>query len=209
MELSPYLVGGLTGVGLGCLVGWFVGRLIACRAGRSWEEFGLASQSALAADNRQPDAKAFPRIEPTEVHPSRGVWEPGNSEPSPPDPASGPASQTRAGTIDEVRLSRRVVFHLLDQPRHAEGESVSPSITQAGMVEELGSTQSAIGKALRKLVIAGMIEVRLSHVSGRDRRLKAYSLSPQGYRLARELRPGMARNREATSPQSAEEPRRR
>jgi len=61
-------------------------------------------------------------------------------------------------------------------------------LSQTGLSEALGATQSSIAKVLQRLVAAGVLTVSRRHVSGQGRRLLVYELTPLGEALARDLR---------------------
>lgn len=90
--------------------------------------------------------------------------------------------------VNQIRLSRRIVMLLDRQPRTGRYEPAVPLQTQAGMSAFLNSNQSVVARILRRLVASGIVEVELKHVSGRERRLKVYALTPRGEALARDLR---------------------
>lgn len=56
------------------------------------------------------------------------------------------------------------------------------------MAKALGITQGAITGVLARLVAAGVLGVRTSHVRGHDRRVKVYELTPMGENLVLDLR---------------------
>jgi hypothetical protein len=100
-----------------------------------------------------------------------------------------PSTEFRA----TVRRSEQVILHLYAQGRWGPGETVPPSLTQAGIGSAVGSAQSALAKTLSRLGAAGVVEVELRHVRGATRRFKIYRLTPIGESLARSLREVEAR----------------
>jgi DNA-binding PadR family transcriptional regulator len=56
------------------------------------------------------------------------------------------------------------------------------------MMSALDSSQSALGKVLRRMVTAGVLTVRRGHVQGERLRLKIYVLTPLGETLARDMK---------------------
>jgi DNA-binding MarR family transcriptional regulator len=108
---------------------------------------------------------------------------------SSPDPerADLPIGSSTASRPD-VLLSRRVLLHLLNQPRWQPGELPPPGSTQRGMQDALESRQSALSKVLRRLTDAEVLSVSRQHVQGESRRLKTYHLTPKGETIARTLK---------------------
>ena len=99
-----------------------------------------------------------------------------------PDPAP-------AGSDGEpLRTSERVILHILRQGRLGPGELAPIGLSQTGIGEALGLRQSALAKALARLVAAGVLVVSRRHVERQSRRLKVYELTPLGEALARDLR---------------------
>ena len=88
----------------------------------------------------------------------------------------------------QLRISRRVLFHIASVGRVSTDEVAPRSLSQAGMVESLGINQGALTGVLRRFVAAGVLEVRREHVRGAERRLKVYRLTSSGERLVQELR---------------------
>jgi len=87
-----------------------------------------------------------------------------------------------------VRLSERVIDHLRQQPRTGPYDIAASGMSQAGMVEALGASQSAIAKVARRLVASGVLLETREHVQGSPTRLKVYRLTPLGEALARDIR---------------------
>jgi DNA-binding MarR family transcriptional regulator len=128
--------------------------------------------------------------------PAAGFAFPGSGSGPPAGPTTPfPTSAPGQSTEPALRLSMRVVLHLRHQPRITRFDLAPLSMTQAGMVEGLNATQSALAKVLARLVAAGVLEERREHVQGQPRRLKVYQLTPTGEALARDLR------RRSTAPQ--------
>ncbi len=79
----------------------------------------------------------------------------------------------------------KVLLHLL---RFGDYEGECPQdITQRGMEESLGISQSHVSYAVKSLRRQGLVEEKLAHITGAKRRRKAYVLTEQGYKLARSL----------------------
>jgi len=120
----------------------------------------------------------------------------------PPTPAPselGPVARPprTAEFAEAVRLSERVIHHLRQQPRTGPYDIAASGMSQSGMVEALGATQSAIAKVVRRLVASGVLLETREHVQGSPTRLKVYRLTPLGEALARDMR---TRRRAGTPP---------
>jgi DNA-binding MarR family transcriptional regulator len=107
----------------------------------------------------------------------------GSPEDGEPSPSSGPAL-----TREAVGISRRIVEHLFLLGRFGPDDVGSPAATQRGIGKALGAEQSAVSKALGRLVAAEVVTVHRQHVRGGDRRVKVYGLTRRGELLAHELR---------------------
>lgn len=81
----------------------------------------------------------------------------------------------------------RILLHLLRQGRYGPDEVPPPALTQAGIAEALGTSQSSVSRNLTLLVEGGVVRIDKGHVRNRMLRLKVYSLTPQGEVLARRL----------------------
>jgi len=110
--------------------------------------------------------------------------EAGSTDDPPPDDSATPPV---AVSPEQVRLSERIVVALAREGRLSEELPARPVRTQAGLVEKLGSNQSAVSKVLRRLVAADVLTEERRHVEGRDQRLKVYALTRRGELLAREV----------------------
>jgi DNA-binding MarR family transcriptional regulator len=104
----------------------------------------------------------------------------------PPPPA--PTSARAREFVASVRLSERVIDHLRRQPRTGPYDIAPAGMSQAGMVEALGASQSAVAKVVRRLVASGVLLESREHVQGAPTRLKVYRLTPLGEALARDIR---------------------
>lgn len=113
-----------------------------------------------------------------------------------------PPRRNGFATPERVGLSKRVVEHLFQQGRLGPDDVGSPTATQRGMQLALGANQSALSKVLRRLEVAGVVEVTKRHVTGGERRLKVYGLTRRGELLAHDLR-----RRGATAPNESGEGR--
>ena len=88
-------------------------------------------------------------------------------------------------TQQEIRLALRVVLHLSHAGPLEAGSVVSPRSTQQGMASDLGVTQGAVSKVLRRLAAAGVVRHARHHVQGRGRRMRAYCLTARGLDIVR------------------------
>jgi DNA-binding MarR family transcriptional regulator len=98
-----------------------------------------------------------------------------------PDPLETPGPSPEA-------LAIRVLLHLYGLGRLDPDELATPPWTQAGVAEHLGIRQNAASRVLRRLEAGGVVESRTRHVRGQSRRVKVYTLTSSGERLARDLR---------------------
>jgi DNA-binding MarR family transcriptional regulator len=96
-------------------------------------------------------------------------------------------------TEQELRLFARVLLHIARQPRTEPTETATPSLTQAGLVSALGTSQANISHALRRLVDGGALQVGRGHVHGVSHRVKVYRLTREGETLALHIRTTMGR----------------
>jgi DNA-binding PadR family transcriptional regulator len=113
---------------------------------------------------------------------------PGQSSPPPWEPPSTVPAGLPGSFEERVRLSIKVVV-LLDHwgPPDNNG-SARREMTQQGLAETLSVTQGAISKVLIRLAAADVVRTNRRHVAGLARRVRVYSLTRDGERLAREIR---------------------
>jgi DNA-binding MarR family transcriptional regulator len=104
-----------------------------------------------------------------------------------------PASPKTAVTREQVALSQRILVHLFRLGRIGPDEVGLPTATQRGIGEALHAEQSAVSKALSRLVAAEVVVVRRRHVRGGDRRVNVYTLTRRGELVVHELRAQAAR----------------
>jgi DNA-binding MarR family transcriptional regulator len=125
------------------------------------------------------------------------------TEPRPPVNAPVPAASRSGaapgrigGNEDEpmLRLSQRVLLHLL---RNGSASAAGEAVTQRGIMAALNSSQGALSSVLRRLEDGGAIASEKTHVGGRDRRVKVYTLTPRGRGLVAAA-PRAAENQGAT-----------
>jgi len=106
------------------------------------------------------------------------AWEPPASVPTgPPDSFE-----------ERVRLSMRVVVLLDRWGPPGDNGSARRETTQQGLAETLSVTQGALSKVLNRLRAAEVVVADRRHVNGVDRRVRVYSLTRDGERMAREVR---------------------
>jgi DNA-binding MarR family transcriptional regulator len=98
-----------------------------------------------------------------------------------------PVKVLRTKVEPSARISRRVLQHLFAQARLGAGVVPPWEMTQAGMVQSLGVSQSALAKVLRRLVLGGVLAEERQHARGVPYRVKVYRLTPLGELLARDL----------------------
>lgn len=107
-------------------------------------------------------------------------------------PEFSTASEEHARRIiprpDGLSLSQRVLVHLAEQPRLGLEDTATLSFTQAGMGAALGVQQSTLSNALRRLEFSGLLHQETDHVRGVTRRVRIYSLTPKGERVAEKLK---------------------
>ncbi len=81
-----------------------------------------------------------------------------------------------------------MLLHIYAQGRVGPYDVAPVGLSQGGLSEALGISQSSIAKVLQRLVAARALAVSRRHVSGESRRLLVYELTPLGEALARDLR---------------------
>lgn len=86
---------------------------------------------------------------------------------------------------EEVRLALRIVLHLAQTGPLQSGDVALQESTQRGIASQLGVTQGAISKVLKRLVAAGVVRSERHHVRGERRRMRAHSLTVRGAEIAR------------------------
>ena len=101
-----------------------------------------------------------------------------------PFPTPSPVPSVSPVAPESIRLSERVLAHLL---RHAsvtaEGEHGN-AVTQRGIGSAVGATQGALSNVLRRLEDGGVIVRDKAHVRGRSKRVNVYGLTTRGRELA-------------------------
>jgi PKD repeat protein len=85
------------------------------------------------------------------------------------------------------RLSERLMTHLLWYGRPTTERVARVEATQQGMARSLHVGQNSISKVLLRLQAAGVVRVETQHVPGAPRRVKTYTLTPQGEAIARAI----------------------
>jgi DNA-binding PadR family transcriptional regulator len=102
-------------------------------------------------------------------------------------PAHGGAADVQP-SLEELRISARLLLHIARQPRYDPGELLPKSLTQSEMAKALGASQGAVSNSLRRLVYGGLLQVERSHVRAMIRRVKVYQLTPRGEEAVRQFR---------------------
>ena len=83
-----------------------------------------------------------------------------------------------------IRLSQRVLIHLLQHDGiGAEGKH-GDGLTQRGISVRLDAAQGALSSVLRRLEDGGAVASERAHVHGRSKRVKIYRLTARGRELA-------------------------
>ncbi len=162
IDLPSFAVGGLVGAFV-AVVAWAISRRLRRRRRTGAED---------------------PTVEPATAVVGPGVAP--KSEPVPGPDGGSDASATPVSS-EQVHLSERILVLLAREGRLTDESTARPIRTQGGLVEALGSNQSAVSKILRRLVAAELLTEERRHVRGRDRRLKVYALTRRGELLAREV----------------------
>ncbi|MEW5936628.1 MAG: helix-turn-helix domain-containing protein [Candidatus Thermoplasmatota archaeon] len=91
-------------------------------------------------------------------------------------------ARRRAATLKE-----RILLHLLDNLRFAEGAEFPTRLTQRGIASHLATPRSHAAIALGSLIEEGLVDYRKVRVRGERRRMKGYFLTPEGINDARRL----------------------
>jgi DNA-binding MarR family transcriptional regulator len=89
-------------------------------------------------------------------------------------------------------LARRVIAHLYGLGALGPNDLGQPGQTQEGMARALAVRQGSLARVLQRLLAAEALIVEHRHVSGRDRRLMVYALTPLGEAIARDIRQSQA-----------------
>ncbi|MCI4322929.1 MAG: PKD domain-containing protein [Thermoplasmata archaeon] len=142
---------------------------------------GAAPAGSVPGEPRAPDPAevASPGRPPESNPPSEAAVTP-SSKATPPSP--------EIISPETLRISQRVVLHMVRQGALRPDEVAPNGLTQAGMAEELSVGQNSLTNVLRRLETAGVVHSDVRHVRGRPRRLKVYTLTPRGESIAKELR---------------------
>jgi DNA-binding MarR family transcriptional regulator len=180
-DLGSLAVGGAIGAGATAAV-W---GLLRWRSHRR----SVAAPGPAATDPTDPAppsvATEGPLPEPRFELLSRPPVSPAPGARSAPEPSVLPR---RPPPAEYVVLSHRVVVHLGTLGRLLPDEVARPERTQQGITDLLSCPQSTLSRVLNRLVASGVLERERRHVRGLDRRVYAYTLTPRGEELARELR---------------------
>jgi DNA-binding MarR family transcriptional regulator len=98
------------------------------------------------------------------------------------------ANATTDPKQQEIRLALRLVVHLARMGPLEPGVTTQPESTQQGIASRLGVTQGAVSKVLAELAAVDVVGHARHHVRGRNRRMRAYYLTPRGLDIARRCR---------------------
>jgi len=104
------------------------------------------------------------------------------------EPPPSVAARTPETRREAVRLSLRILVELHRWRVPPDGGTASWQSTQQGLAQELAASQGAVSKVLARLVAANIVRAERRHVHGLERRVRVYSLTPQGEGLALEIR---------------------
>ncbi len=104
---------------------------------------------------------------------------------------SAKVNSSSPGTSSGATVEKRVLLHLLDHSREAEGFEVDFALSQAGVARELGVARPAAARELIKLTRGGLVAERTAHVRGSRRQRKVYALTGAGIEAAGAIRKGL------------------
>ena len=85
-------------------------------------------------------------------------------------------------------MAARVILHLSSLPRLGPNDVAHLEQTQQGMVATFGVLQGSLVRVLQRLVAGEVVAVERRFVSGVNRRMKVYRLTPLGVAAAHDLR---------------------
>lgn len=80
----------------------------------------------------------------------------------------------------------RALIHLYDQKRPEDEEPYPPEVTQEGISDVLDIPRSHVTRVVRPLMEQGLIKESKGRVKGKGRKLKVYSITPNGVSKIRE-----------------------
>lgn len=85
-------------------------------------------------------------------------------------------------------VEEKILLHLLEMNKYSELWEVPQSVTQEGIAGGIGTLRSAVAREMVKLKPMGLIQERLSHVTGGTRKRKVYFLTDMGLTQATNLK---------------------
>src|SRR3990172_4410916 len=83
-------------------------------------------------------------------------------------------------TIRSLTVKEKILLHLFDYNRFAEGYEAPPEVTQEAIAQAVGIRVHHVNQYVKPLISESFVEERTSHVRGRARRRKVYFLTPSG-----------------------------
>ncbi len=99
-----------------------------------------------------------------------------------------PVSST---VLDRITIPERVLLHLLDHFHLSEEFTRPVQLTQEGIASCVDVKRSHVSFCLKQLGEKGLICEKLSHIETKRRRMKAYSLTHEGFTNVVSLRKGL------------------
>ena len=93
--------------------------------------------------------------------------------------------------MDRITIPERVLLHLLDHFQLSEEFTRPVQLTQEGIAFCVDVKRSHVSFCLKQLGEQGLITEKLSHIETKRRRMKAYSLTHEGFTNAVSLRKGL------------------
>ncbi|MDP7264142.1 MAG: hypothetical protein QGH39_01130 [Candidatus Thermoplasmatota archaeon] len=93
--------------------------------------------------------------------------------------------------MDRITIPERVLLHLLDHFQLSEEYTRPLELTQEGIALCVDVKRSHISYCLKQLGEKVLITEKLSHIENKRRRMKAYSLTHEGFTNAVSLRKGL------------------
>jgi DNA-binding PadR family transcriptional regulator len=89
---------------------------------------------------------------------------------------------------EQLRVEDRILLHLQSYIRFADDYEVPKAMGQKGIGEAVWIAWSNVPRAMKKLREQGLVDERTARVKGEFRKKKVYSLTPQGFSRAQELK---------------------
>ena len=88
----------------------------------------------------------------------------------------------------DITISEKMLLHLLDHFQISEDYTQPVAVTQEGIASAVAVQRSHVSYCLKQMQDNELIVENLKHIENKTRRLKAYSLTPKGYKDAIALR---------------------